>query len=117
MPHTSLGITTERTDIESPADLEAELRDVLADADNDLVDALSFHTGGEHKDWNNDGCPECGSHRLSVMEPRELIYHIENNEWEFVEQGDVTGPTLSVFCINCDTHLKDHVASDLLPYY
>jgi len=117
MPQISLAITTDSDDIDSATTLEARLREALDTADEELVDAISLHTGDQHEEWEEDGCPECGNKQLSVMEPREHLYHIEDGEWEYSGHGDVTGTQLGVFCIECSTHITEHPAEHILTYY
>lgn len=62
----------------------------------------------QHPDWERgDPCPNCGNDILSVMNIEEDYYKSERGEFSFAKKGDAFGPTVSILCPDCMTHLED----------
>jgi hypothetical protein len=63
-------------------------------------------------DWSpGEPCPTCGGDVLSVMEATENHYESiedESGEYrlEYVTYGDAIGPTLTYWCLECETVIR-----------
>jgi hypothetical protein len=120
----TIALTTDNNDSDaSTGEIEEAVREALENADEDILDELSLHSGSrnngsfdQNSDWVENGCPHCGNDRLSIMEVIENKYKIADGEKLYLERGEVGGPTLSYFCLECHQSVSTHPADGLLAY-
>jgi hypothetical protein len=103
---------------------EVDLSPLLDLEDNDshtlaelasILSALDPEDDWQHDDWEpGDPCPECGTDRISVIEPREYYYtYDEQGDVVQTSYGDVSGPEMNHYCKECDILLSEHPATSL----
>jgi hypothetical protein len=95
-------------------DLENDDSHTLAELAS-ILSSLDPEDGWQHDDWEpGDLCPECGTNRISVIEPREYIYtYDERGDVVQTSYGDVSGPEMNHYCKECDVLLSEHPATAL----
>ena len=95
-------------------DLENDDSHTLAELAR-ILSSLDPEDGWQHDDWEpGDPCPECGTNRISVIEPREYIYtYDERGDVVQTSYGDVSGPEMNHYCKECDVLLSEHPATAL----
>lgn len=95
-------------------DLENDDSHTLAELAS-ILSSLDPEDGWQHDDWEpGDPCPECGTNRISVIEPREYIYtYDERGDVVQTSYGDVSGHEMNHYCKECDVLLSEHPATAL----
>lgn len=103
--------------IEATGNSTDDLNEVELGEVSQLVEAvdaadIEVAVGAGHSEWEQgQPCPDCGSSRLSVLEPEEWIYDSQDGDFQYLSGGDASGGILSVLCPNCMTYLH-HVPVD-----
>ena len=95
-------------------DLENDDSHTLAELAR-ILSSLDPEDGWQHDDWEpGDPCPECGTNRISVIEPREYIYtYDERGDVVQTSYGDVSGPEMNHYWKECDILISEHPATAL----
>lgn len=82
---------------------------------SNMLSSLSVESGSQRSDWEpGEPCPECGTNRISVVEPREFIYTYDGNgDVVGSAPGEVNGSELDHYCKECDILLSEHPATTI----
>jgi hypothetical protein len=101
-------------DLSPLLDLEDDDSHTLAELAS-ILSSLEPDDGWRYDGWEpGDPCPECGTNRLSVIEPREYLYtYDEQGGVVETSYGDCSGPVMNHWCKECDMLLSRHPATEL----
>lgn len=104
----------EEIDISPLLDFEDDDSRTLTELES-LLSSLEPDDGWQYDGWEpGDRCPECGTTRISVIEPREYYYsYDEQGDVVETSYGDCSGPEMNHYCKECDMLLSRHPATEL----